>query len=235
MASPYFYFANLAGMQNEFALNENSSRHIVQVLRMQAGENLRLTDGRGLSISVKITDANKKKCLVQVIEKQKQDPPKRRIQIALSLLKNANRFEWFLEKSTELGISEIIPFISARTEKQQLRMERMLGILESALIQSQQVWMPVLHDTQNFNSCVESLQADQKFIAHCEKGEKRKLSEMLDTHALSQVILIGPEGDFTDEEIKFALSHQFIAVGLGDNRLRSETAAVAAAAVFTLL
>jgi 16S rRNA (uracil1498-N3)-methyltransferase len=235
MASPYFYFANLAAMPEGFALNENSSRHIIQVLRMHAGEDLRLTDGRGLSVLAKISEANKKKCLVQITEKQKKEPPLRRIQIALSLLKNASRFEWFLEKSTELGISEIIPLKSTRTEKQQFRMDRMQGILESALIQSQQVWIPVLHEPQNYNTWVEKVQADQKFIAHCEEGEKRKLSDMIKTNASSQLILIGPEGDFTNEEIKLALGHQFMAVELGENRLRSETAAVAAAAVLKLM
>jgi 16S rRNA (uracil1498-N3)-methyltransferase len=234
MASPYFYFAHLAAMPEEFVLNENSSRHIVQVLRMQSGEDLRLTDGRGLSVLAKIREANKKKCIVQIIEKRKQEQPRHSVLIALSLLKNASRFEWFLEKSTELGVSEIIPLKAARTEKQQFRMDRMKSILESALIQSQQVWMPILHEPQNFNPWVEKVQADQKFIAHCEDGKKSKLSEMIETNSSSKLILIGPEGDFTDEEIKYAISHQFVAVELGENRLRSETAAVAAAAVFKL-
>lgn len=235
MPSPYFYFAHLASMPDEFALNENSSRHIVQVLRMQSGEDLRLTDGRGLSVLAKIHEPNKKKCIVQIIEKQKQEPPKRSISIALSLLKNVSRFEWFLEKATELGVSEIIPLKSARTEKQQFRPDRMNSILESALIQSQQAWMPVLHEPQNLNSWLGNTLADQKFIAHCEDGKKRKLSEMIDTNSTSQIILIGPEGDFTDEEIKLALTHQFVAVELGQNRLRSETAAVAAAAILKLI
>jgi 16S rRNA (uracil1498-N3)-methyltransferase len=234
MASPYFYFANLATMPIQFVLNENSSRHIVQVLRMQTGEELRLTDGKGLSALAKIIDPNKKKCLVQIIEKQQQHPPTRRVQIALSLLKNVSRFEWFLEKATELGISEIIPLKSTRTEKQQFRMDRMQGILESALIQSQQSWMPVLHEPQNFSSCIEKMQADQKFIAHCGQGTKAKLAEMINTNRSSQIILIGPEGDFTEEEIEQALRANFIAVGLGENRLRSETAAVASAAVLKL-
>jgi 16S rRNA (uracil1498-N3)-methyltransferase len=235
MASPYFYFANLATMPDQFALNENSSRHIVQVLRMQSGEELRLTDGKGLSVLAKISEPNKKKCLVQIIEKQQQPPPTRRVQIALSLLKNASRFEWFLEKATELGISEIIPLKSARTEKQQFRMDRMRGILESALIQSQQSWLPLLHEPQNFLSWIEKAQADQKMIAHCEAGAKSKLAETINKNFSSQLILIGPEGDFTEEEIKQALKANFIAVELGDNRLRSETAAVAAAAILKLI
>ena len=235
MASPYFYFAHLANMPEEFVLNESSSRHVVQVLRMQPDEELRLTDGRGLSIRTKIKEANKKKCSVTIIKKELKEPPIRQVRIALSLLKNTSRFEWFLEKATELGISEIIPLRSARTEKQQFRMDRMQGILESALIQSQQVWMPVLHEPKNIFPWVEEVNADQKFIAHCDPGIKKKLSEIINIHLSSQLILIGPEGDFTDEEIKRALDSHFVAVELGENRLRSETAAVAAASVLKLI
>jgi 16S rRNA (uracil1498-N3)-methyltransferase len=235
MPSPYFYFAALESQEGEFALDENTSRHIVQVLRMQHGEELRLTDGKGLSAIATINDANKKICQVNIVEKQKHEVLKRRVQIGLSLLKNVNRFEWFLEKATELGVAEIIPLKCTRTEKQRFRMERMQGILESALIQSQQVWMPVLHEPQNFLQWVDTVRADQKFIAHCEPGAKRRLSEMVNTNLSSQLILIGPEGDFTEEEINQAIHSRFIAVELGDNRLRSETAAVAAAAVLKFL
>lgn len=234
MASPFFYFAHLATMADEFVLNENSSRHIVQVLRMQPGEDLRLTNGKGLSAVAVIRDANKKHCGVNIKEKKIQESPKRKIQIGLSLLKNTSRFEWFLEKATELGISEIFPLKCQRTEKQQFRKERLQGILESAMIQSQQVWMPVLNEPENFSEFVEKLQADQKFIAHCEQGAKRKLSELINPDLSSQLILIGPEGDFTEEEIKLALQFRFIAVELGENRLRAETAAVAAAALLKL-
>jgi 16S rRNA (uracil1498-N3)-methyltransferase len=235
MASPFFYFAHLATMADEFVLNENSSRHIVQVLRMQPGENLRLTNGKGLSAVVVISEANKKHCKVNIIEKKIRESPGRKIQIGLSLLKNTSRFEWFLEKATELGITEIIPLKCARTEKQQFRTERLQGILESAMIQSQQVWMPVLNEPKNFSEFVEQVQADQKFIAHCEQGTKRKLSELINSNLSSQLILIGPEGDFTNQEIKQALQFSFIGVELGEYRLRAETAAVAAAAVLKLL
>ncbi|HEV3221519.1 MAG TPA: RsmE family RNA methyltransferase [Puia sp.] len=234
MTSPYFYFAHLATMAEEFVLNENSSRHIVQVLRMKPGENLRLTDGKGLSATAVIREAHKRHSRVNIIDRKKKEPPRRSVQIGLSLLKNTSRFEWFLEKATELGISKIIPLKCERTEKQQFRMERLQGILESAMIQSQQVWMPVLSEPKNFPAFVEEVQADQKFIAHCEPGAKRKLSELINTNLGSQIILIGPEGDFTEEEIKCATQFKFLAVELGENRLRSETAAVAAAAVLKL-
>jgi len=235
MASPYFYFPSLSKQVNEFVLDENSSRHIVQVLRMVPGESLRLTDGKGLSAIAEIRQANKKRCIVRVTEKQFHEPGKRRICIALSLLKNAARFEWFLEKATELGISEIIPLKTARTEKQNFRMDRMRGILESALIQSQQHWMPVLQEPQNYGEWVGAVQADQKFIAHCGPGNKNKLSEMINTNLSSQILLIGPEGDFTEEEMQLALDAGFAPVDLGVNRLRSETAAIAASALLKLI
>jgi 16S rRNA (uracil1498-N3)-methyltransferase len=235
MPSPYFYFATLAKQVDEFVLDENSSRHIVQVLRMKSGESLNLTDGKGLSALATIQNPDKKRCTVHISEKRIQQPSRRRTLIALSLLKNAGRFEWFLEKATELGVTEIIPLKCARTEKQQFRMDRMHNILESAMIQSQQVWMPIIQEPQMFDGWVANIQADQKFIAHCDIGEKNKLSEMVNPHLASQLILIGPEGDFTDEEIRRALESNFLPVTLGENRLRSETAAVAAAAVLRLI
>jgi 16S rRNA (uracil1498-N3)-methyltransferase len=177
MPIPFFYFASLAKQDDEFALDENSSRHVVQVLRMNPGENLRLTDGKGLSALASIRESNKKRCLVDIKEKQIQEPPKQHTQIALSLLKNTNRFEWFLEKATELGIGEIVPLKCMRTEKQQFRMDRMHGILESALIQSQQVWMPVLHEPTTFQMG-ENARADRNSLI--EPGNKT-LSEMLHT------------------------------------------------------
>lgn len=235
MAAPYFYFPSLVKQVETFVLDENSSRHIVQVLRMQPGEELHLTDGKGLSARATIEAADKKRCTVRISEKQMQPHPKRLVQIGLSLLKNASRFEWFLEKATELGISQIIPLKCARTEKQQFRMDRMKGILESALIQSRQVWIPVIQEPQFFAEWVVGVQTDQKFIAHCGNGTKKRLSEMINTNLSSQLILIGPEGDFTVDEINLAIESNFIEVELGDYRLRSETAAVAAAAVLKLI
>ena len=233
MQLPFFFEENLP-VSDEFNLTEETSKHIVQVLRMHETEELMVTNGKGETLKAFITAANKKKTAVKITGRSFSPVASVKVSVAISPVKNKSRFEWFLEKATELGVSEIIPLKSARTEKQQFRMDRMKSILESALIQSQQVWMPILHEPQNFNSWVENVQADQKFVAHCEDGEKRKLSEMIEINSSSQLILIGPEGDFTDEEINLAISHQFVAVELGVNRLRSETAAVAAAAVLKL-
>jgi 16S rRNA (uracil1498-N3)-methyltransferase len=235
MALAHFYFATLGSLAEEFSLNEPSSRHIVQVLRMREREELILTDGQGLQAVATILDANKKNCRVRVSGRKFRDPDPRRVTIALSLLKNMNRFEWFLEKATELGISEIVPLKCSRTEKQQFRKERMQSIVESALVQSQQSWMPLLREPVDFPGFIEKAASDQKFIAHCGQDEKRQLSEMINTSLSSQLILIGPEGDFTEEETGLAFQNRYIAVSLGEHRLRSETAAIAAAAMLKLL
>jgi 16S rRNA (uracil1498-N3)-methyltransferase len=235
MSGAYFYFASLSRIAEEFNLDEPSSRHIVQVLRMKNGDSLTLTDGRGLRAEARILEAHKKRCLVRISDKLQKPQDPRRITVALSLLKNNNRFEWFLEKATELGIGEIIPLKCSRTEKQQFRKDRMKSIVESALVQSQQCWMPELKDPVDFPELIEQVIADQKFIAHCATGERRQLSEMINTTLSSQLILVGPEGDFTDEEIQLAIQSRFIAVNLGDHRLRSETAAVAASAILKLI
>jgi len=235
MPRAYFYLTSLSRVGEEFPLVESASRHIVQVLRMREGQELILTDGLGLQAVATILEANKKNCRVRISERKFKQPDARRVTIALSLLKNSNRFEWFLEKATELGISEIIPLKCSRTEKQQFRRDRMQSIVESAMLQSQQSWMPGIQEPVNFPEFMEKAVADQKFIAHCEKEEKRELSEMIDPALSSQLILIGPEGDFTEEEIGLAFRNRYIAVSLGEQRLRSETAAVAAAAILKLL
>ena len=146
MTSPPFFYVENIDAGDALVLDEDNSRHVVSVLRMQEGEPLNLTDGKGNLLAAVIADPHKKKCRVSITGRQFTEPPARRTGIGISLVKNPVRFEWFLEKATELGISEIIPLKSARTEKQQFRMERMKSILESALIQSKQVWMPVIQE-----------------------------------------------------------------------------------------
>jgi 16S rRNA (uracil1498-N3)-methyltransferase len=234
MPGAYFYLASLRDATEEFSLDESASRHVAQVLRMQEGEQLILTDGQGLRAIATVLDPHKKHCRVRVTERQQQPADAGRVTIALSLLKNANRFEWFLEKATELGITAIVPLKCSRTEKQQFRKDRMQSIVESALIQSQQSWMPLLREPVAFSDYMRQADSDQQFIAHCGLGEKKQLKELMNPGLSSRVILIGPEGDFTEEEQQMAFRTGFAPVSLGDHRLRSETAAVAAAVVLKL-
>jgi 16S rRNA (uracil1498-N3)-methyltransferase len=229
---PFFYIDQ--NVTREITLDEDTSRHIVQVLRMKKDGLLRLTDGRGTLLTASVIDDHKKHCTVRVIDSQFTPQVSRKITIAISLLKNTSRFEWFLEKATEIGVNEIVPLICQRTEKQKFRSDRMKNILTSAMLQSQQVWLPVLHEPIAYELLFRQEEIagySQKFIAHCLETEKRNLSDLVNESLPSQIILIGPEGDFTSEEINQAIQQHFIPVALGQTRLRAETAGMVAAAL----
>ena len=227
MASPYFFEENLPD-SNEFILTEESSRHISQVLRMKEGEEIIITNGKGYTLTTSIVFADKKKTRVKIISKEFKEKPTPQICIAISLIKNNNRFEWFAEKATEIGISKIIPLLCQRTEKNKFKKERIRSILISAMLQSQQAWLPELSEPQKISETIRNENYEQKFIAHCIDEEKRELKNLTNTTA-SKIILIGPEGDFTEEEIQAAIEKNYIPVSLGETRLRTETAAVVAA------
>lgn len=213
-------------------LSEDTSRHVAQVLRMQQGDKLQLTDGQGSLNTAEITDAHKKKTTVRVTAKQFIAQKTRKVSIAISLLKNSSRFEWFLEKSTEIGVTEIYPIMCERTEKQHFRFERMKTILTSAILQSKQVWLPTLHPPTPVKKVIESSAYATKLIAHCSDEMKNSITEFFNQTSIQ--ILIGPEGDFSKEEIEFALQNNFQPVTLGANRLRTETAGIAAASILCL-
>lgn len=238
MALPFFYIPRYDIAQKEIVLDEDTSRHVVQVLRMDTGEKLNLTDGKGFLLTAIIKDNHKKHCMVEIEQSEFVNAPGKRITIAISLLKNANRFEWFLEKAAELGVTEIIPLLCTRTEKEKFRHDRLQQILVSAMLQSQQAWLPVLHEPVAYELLFrqEELQGVQhKYIAHCEEGQKQELADVLSDVADNRIILIGPEGDFTAEEINLALAAHFKPVSLGETRLRAETAGVVAAALLCLV
>jgi 16S rRNA (uracil1498-N3)-methyltransferase len=234
MNLPCFFKENLDDQNKLLVFDEETSRHIVQVLRMTRGEMLQITNGRGRLVTAEIVKDHKRNCEVKITDSQFKNAPCRKISIAISLLKNTSRFEWFLEKTTEIGIREIIPLICERTEKQHFRYDRMKNICISAMLQSQQVWMPELQEPVTFKSLFENLNYEQKFIAHCTEKEKRNLSDLMTNESNSAIVLIGPEGDFTNEEIELAISNQFLPVSLGETRLRTETAGVVAAVILSI-
>jgi len=244
MQLPFFYIKEYNASQRELQLDEDTSRHIIQVLRMKKGRNINLTDGKGNLVEAEIIDDHKKHCEVRVINSQFTPAHRRlgdggthdsrQVAIAISLLKNTSRFEWFLEKATEIGVSEIIPLICERTEKEKFRFERMQGICISAMLQSQQVWLPVLHEPAEFMESVSQVKTPQKFIAYCDVTiERTKLSTVKSIQ--DATIFIGPEGDFTNQEIDVALRNDFTIIELGQTRLRTETAGIIAAAILKLL
>jgi 16S rRNA (uracil1498-N3)-methyltransferase len=234
MALPFFYINEYDVAQKQIVLDEGTSKHIVQVLRMKTGEQLNLTDGKGNLLTCEITDDHKKHCTVVVKETRHKEQGTRKTTIAISLLKNSNRFEWFLEKAIEIGVTEIIPLICERTEKEKFRQDRMQGIVISAMLQSQQTWIPVLHDPVECKKIIEQSTDEHKFIAHCIDNEKRELANQKIGTSANRLILIGPEGDFTPKEIELAFENRFIPVSLGETRLRTETAGIVAATLLSL-
>jgi 16S rRNA (uracil1498-N3)-methyltransferase len=245
---PFFYIPVFDKNQQELILDEDNSRHIVQVLRMQPGQPLQLTDGKGALLTALVLDANKKKCRVSIDTTTMIPAPGTATAIAISPVKNAYRFEWFLEKAAEIGVSEIIPLLCERTERQHLRPDRLHNILVSALLQSQQTWLPVLRPPTVFARVVNDSSHDHRLIAHCLETPRptetltawRNRQQSLAPDALpdstgnSSLILIGPEGDFSPEEVTTALENGFIPVTLGNNRLRTETAGVVAATLLCI-
>ncbi|MBS1496126.1 MAG: 16S rRNA (uracil(1498)-N(3))-methyltransferase [Bacteroidetes bacterium] len=231
MSLPIFYYHQPVENLHQIELDETASKHIVQVLRMQQGEQLQLTDGRGNMHLAEIAGSNRKRCPVKILETVKHSKPAREVTIAISLIKNNSRFEWFLEKATEIGVTAIIPIISERTEKQHFRIERMQAILVSAMLQSKQTWLPALAEPVKYLQLINTAIDAKKMIAYCEETENRKsiITEApLPGHKL---VLIGPEGDFTPGEIQTALANNFIPVSLGHTRLRTETAGIVAASL----
>jgi 16S rRNA (uracil1498-N3)-methyltransferase len=230
---PFFYIAEYNG-QPEVTLGEDASRHIVQVLRMRKGDLVNLTDGKGNFMNGMITDDHKKYCAVAVVSARFQEKSKRKVSIAISLLKNTSRFEWFLEKATEIGVDEIIPIICERTEKEKFRFDRLSGICTSAMLQSQQVWLPVMHHPVAFGDWItHKYEGYDKLIAHCLVEEARNELARLSMKD-NRLICIGPEGDFTDDEIQQAIHLSFVPVSLGESRLRTETAGVVAATLLRM-
>ncbi|HWI91893.1 MAG TPA: RsmE family RNA methyltransferase [Flavisolibacter sp.] len=225
MNLPFFFVENLS--DKRIVLDEDTSKHMINVLRMQNGEEVLLTDGKGKRTKASIVDDNRKKCVVEISLITIEEKRRNNVAIGISLIKNSSRFEWFLEKATEIGVGEVIPLICDRTEKEKFRFDRMQNILISAMLQSQQCWLPVLHEPTEFERAIH-LSFEQKFIAHCEESNKQSLSSQQLNNSTSRIILIGPEGDFTPEEIESAIKNNFVPVSLGNTRLRTETAGMVA-------
>lgn len=229
MSVPTFYQEHLPEAADSIMLEEATSKHVIQVLRMGIGERIQLTDGKGKLMLAEIKDDHKKHCLVGVEDMRQMPFPEQQVSIAISPVKNKSRMEWFLEKATEIGVTRIYPLICNRTEKDHLNMDRMHSILISAMLQSQQVWLPVLHAPVKFNALITTATDQQKFIAHCDDTHKLPLQQALQNNATSKLLLIGPEGDFTAQEIAAAIEKGFVPVSLGNTRLRTETAGMVGA------
>jgi 16S rRNA (uracil1498-N3)-methyltransferase len=236
MALPLFYHSGSLPENTELELEEDTGRHIVQVLRMQTGEGLLLTDGKGTLATTSISKAEKKKCRVRIEKLEKQADREFKLHLAVAFTKNSSRNEWILEKATELGVSSIIPLISSRSEKEKFRFDRWQNILIAALIQSQQYYLPQLYNATSLKEILKIFNStEQKLIGHCIDTETRlPLPEAMNKNK-NTIMLIGPEGDFTNEEVKNFLGQGYTGVTMGRQRLRTETAAIAACAYFNLV
>lgn len=229
MDLPFFYEPLLTETDKTFTLSEDTYKHAIQVLRMELNAALHLTNGKGLLSRASIIKIDKKLTIVQIQSVQFFAENTTKVSIGISLLKNTNRLEWFLEKATELGISNFFLLQCHRTEKQHFRFDRLNAILIAAMLQSQQTWLPILHEPKPVDEILTSINFEIKLIAHCEEATKIALQKIKPTG--NTIILIGPEGDFTPEEIYTSLQNNFTAVSLGNTRLRTETAGVVAASL----
>ncbi len=227
-----FYVPNISGA--EVFLEETESKHAVKVLRLSNGDKIHIVDGKGGFYEAEISDANPKKCRLSILNSV-QEPEKRnfRLHIALAPTKNIDRFEWFLEKATEIGIDKITPLLSEHSERKVVNPERLEKILVAAMKQSGQTYLPVLNKMTSFGELIVSSACKNKFIAHCNDGEKIHLKYAV-KKGDDVLILIGPEGDFSPEEVALAKNHGFQEISLGNSRLRTETAGVVACHIVNL-
>jgi 16S rRNA (uracil1498-N3)-methyltransferase len=164
-----------------------------------------------------------------VLQQKSIAAPAQKIILGISVLKNATRLEWLFEKATEMGVTQIVPIICHRTIHERFKMERMQGILQSAMIQSQQVWLPILSEPITLNTFLSTFSATQKLMAHCEPQEKINIKNLVVSDDC--ILLIGPEGDFSPKEIELALTHNYQGIHLGPTRLRTETAGLFALSI----
>lgn len=227
-AAPLFYQSELSSDQKIISLDEETRKHIVTVLRMKVGDGLMVTNGKGLSASATILEIEKRKITVALDQFETHQNKSTKISLGISLLKNNVRFEWMLEKVTELGVFEIFPIVSDRTERQHFRKERFAQIIRSASLQSEQCIFPVLHEPVSLETLmIENDFPSTRMIAHCYDSEKTQVSKVSE----NCILLIGPEGDFTPSELQLAYEHKFIPVSLGSSRLRTETAGIVGVAL----
>ena len=219
-----FYLEN---PKDEIILSAEESKHATKVLRKEEGDVLGFTDGKGGFYKAEITMADSRKCRLRIVSsKQKPKQHNYHLHIAIAPTKNMDKFEWFLEKATEIGIDEITPIICSHSERKVIKAERCNKILRSAMKQSLKFYLPKLNEPISLIDFFKSHVDGAKYIAHCEKSDKLDLKTVNKTE--KTLILIGPEGDFSPAEIDMALKNNFKAVSLGTSRLRTETAGIVA-------
>lgn len=227
------FFADISGSQA--ILNEEESWHCIKVLRHQVGDTVVVIDGKGTRATGTIAQAHPKQCLVTLTGREffERNRPYH-LHMAIAPTKSIDRIEWFVEKAVEIGIDELSFLRCKNSERTVVKADRIHKIIDSAVKQSLQYYRPMLHGLTDFRSFITSEEADTKLIAHCETGDKKLLKEYAGRRQ-SYTLLIGPEGDFTGEEIALAAQHGYLPVSLGENRLRTETAGLYACNCFSIM
>jgi len=220
--------------KNFYLLNEYESKHCNKVLRLKINDIIYLTDGKGNLYKSKIIENELKKCQVEIIKTFKNyNKRPYYIHIAIAPTKNIDRFEWFLEKATEIGIDEITPIICEHSERKTIKTERMEKIIQSAMKQSLKAYLPKINNITEYKN-IFTLPDKYKYIAHCNSNSLIHLKKVYQKKN-NALILIGPEGDFSDREVQLALKNDFQEVSLSKNRLRTETAGIVSCQIINLL
>lgn len=230
-----FYHPEVSEGDKEVIFAKDESRHIFKVLRKKEGDQLYLTNGKGWLFTTKLIAASQNKCTAKITSSEQEPPPPYHLHMAVAPTKMNDRYEWFLEKATEIGVHEITPVICDHSERKLVKLNRFERVLQSALKQSLQTRFPILNEAVSFSDFIKQEQKGQKFIAHCEDAEKKNLLSKRIQKQSAATILIGPEGDFSPQEIQLALAQDWEAVSLGSSRLRTETAAIVACHTAALL
>ena len=223
-----FYTPDIQPSHPQYFLSEEESKHAIRVLRLNLGDEVQLIDGRGGMYYAEIKDAHPKRTILQINSVTTGFNKRNHyLHIAIAPTKNIERLEWFLEKATEIGIDEISLIICQRSERKEAKTDRLNKIITAAIKQSLKAYHPVLNEPEPLAKLLPREFDGQKFIAHCDEGEKINLKEGINPGG-RYLILIGPEVDFTPKEVEDALSNGYKAITLGESRLRTETAALEA-------
>lgn len=215
-----FFVPNLTIETKNIQLSEDESKHAIRVLRLKNGDFVHLLDGKGSSYLAQISEDHPKRCLLRIEDVFTEPKAASEIHIAIAPTKNMDRIEWFLEKAIELGLTELSLILCKNSERKSINIERLEKIAVSAMKQSQRLYLPQIHEIQRFDDFI--LKHKQGALAHCYEGEKKSLDTCI--QRLNYPILIGPEGDFSIEEVEIAKKSGYDFITLGKNRLRTETA-----------
>jgi 16S rRNA (uracil1498-N3)-methyltransferase len=229
-----FYNPRLDNSASQFTFSEEESKHIVKVLRKKEDDILHITNGKGYLFEAKIIDVSPKKCKAEIIDTDKKHQKMYWLHLVVAPTKMNDRFEWFLEKATEIGVNEITPIICENSERKVIKLERMQKVVQSAMKQSLQTFLPKLNEPISYKKFITQEHKGLLFVAHCEDEEKLDLKRRVAADK-DVTVLIGPEGDFSKSEIKQAYESGFLPVSLGENRLRTETAAIVACTTVNMI